>query len=160
VNAAGATSAGGAFISDPRTRTWAEPGGAVAGIRRAALVEKETAAADALGEARADGFEIGDALVDGAGPTAREFRPMGAHGRAVGGEFGELLGDFVERQSDVPGEDDEGDAEQDFKGGSGGGPRGERSDLMRRRSSEKGRAEAATALRATLRRSGAGRTDR
>ena len=51
-------------IADPVTRAGPQAGGAVAGVGELTAVEREAAAADALGEPELQALELGDALVD------------------------------------------------------------------------------------------------
>ena len=65
-------------------------GRAVLGVRDRAAVEREAAAADALGQADLQPLELGDPLVDARRPAARQARPVAPGRRAVGGQLGEL----------------------------------------------------------------------
>jgi hypothetical protein len=51
-------------VADPVAGTGAEPSSAVTRIGELAAVEREAAAADALGEPELEALELGDALVD------------------------------------------------------------------------------------------------
>src|SRR3954468_8586777 len=62
--------------------------GAVVRVRERTAVEREAAAADALGEALLEALELGDARVDADGPGARQLRPVGARRHAVLGQLG------------------------------------------------------------------------
>ena len=61
-------SAAGA-VADPVARAGTEPGGAIARVRQPAAVERQTAAADALGEPELEPLELGDPLVDPGAPA-------------------------------------------------------------------------------------------
>src|SRR3954451_9859601 len=97
-------------VADPVPRAGAEDGGAVAGVGEPAPVEREAAAADALGQAAPEAAELSDAVVDARAPGLREPVPVAPRGRAVGRQLGELVRDLIERQADLLGEDDERDA--------------------------------------------------
>ena len=99
-------------IAEPVARPGAEAGGAIVGIGELAAVEREAAAADALGEARLQALQLGDPLVDAAAPGGGEPRPVRRVGDTVRGQLGELGGDLVEGEADPLGEDDEGDPAQ------------------------------------------------
>jgi hypothetical protein len=51
-------------VTDPVARPWAAAAGAIVGVREAAAVQREAAAADALGQADLQTLELGDARVD------------------------------------------------------------------------------------------------
>jgi hypothetical protein len=97
-------------VADPVARAGAEAGSTVVGVGELAAVERETAAADALGEPELQALELGDALVDPRAPGGREVRPVLAGGGMVWRELRELKTDLLEPQPDALGEDDEGDA--------------------------------------------------
>ena len=103
---------GGLPVADPVARAGPVARGAVVRVGQAAAVERQAAAADALGQPRPEALELGDPVVDAVGPRARQALPVAARGGAVGRELGELLADLVERQPDPLGEDDEGDPPQ------------------------------------------------
>src|SRR5579875_588720 len=103
-------------IADPEAGAGAAGPGAVARIGERTAVERQAAAADALGEAGAQALELRDALVDPCGPCAREARPVPPAGGAVRGQLLELGGDLVEREPDPLREHDEGDPAQDGPG--------------------------------------------
>src|SRR5215471_15431929 len=94
----------------PRPRPRPLPRRAIAGVGEPAAIEREAAAADALGEARFQPPELGDPLADPRRPARRERRPVGPLGHAVVRQRGELGPDLLERQPDLLREDDEGDA--------------------------------------------------
>jgi hypothetical protein len=99
-------------VAEPEARARAALADAIAGVGEAAALEREAAAADALGEAEPEALELGDAIVDPRRPSAREARPVAARRRAVGGELAQLATDLLEREADPLGEDDEGDPPQ------------------------------------------------
>jgi hypothetical protein len=68
-------------------------------------IEREAAAADALGPAGPQPIKLGDALVDAPGPGARQLGPVGAVGDAVFRQLRELRADLVEGQPDALRED-------------------------------------------------------
>src|SRR5678815_5557613 len=86
---------------------------AVARIGQLTPIERKAAAADALGEAGLEPFELGDAVANPRGPTGREFRPVGALGHAIGRQLRQLLRDLLERQPDPLRKDDECDPPED-----------------------------------------------
>src|SRR4051794_31576246 len=100
-------------VADPVARPRPEAGGAVAGVRQVAAVERQAAAADALGQAALQAPELGDPLVDPRAPRRREAVPVAAGRGAVGRQLGELGADLLEREADALSEDDEGDPPQD-----------------------------------------------
>jgi hypothetical protein len=97
-------------VADPVARAGTESSGAVARIRELAAVEREAAAADALGEAEPQALELGDTLVDSRRPSGREACPVAAGGRLIGGKLRELGAYLLERQACPLREDDERDS--------------------------------------------------
>ena len=65
-------------VADPVARAGTESGGAVAGVAGPAAVEREAAAAGALGEPELEALELGDAVVDPRRPRCRAPRPVAA----------------------------------------------------------------------------------
>jgi hypothetical protein len=106
----------GGAVLEPVARPGPESGDPVAGVRELAAVERETPAADALGEAGPEPLELGDPLVDPRPPSSGEPCPVAARRHAVGRELAELCADLVERQTDPLGEDDERDPPEDRTG--------------------------------------------
>src|SRR5680860_1689938 len=83
-------------VADPVARAGAAPARPVVGVGQLAAVQRQAAAADALGEPRLEALELGDPLVDPRRPAARQARPVAAVGRAVGRQLGQLGPDLVE----------------------------------------------------------------
>ena len=75
-------------------------------------MQRQAAAADALAEAVAQALELSDPFVDTFAPLARQLDPVGSFRHAVPRQFGELGGDFGQRQANLLREHDEGDAPQ------------------------------------------------
>jgi hypothetical protein len=94
-------------VADPVARSGAPGAGAVVGVRETAAIEREAAAADALGQADLEALELGDSMVDPRGPPLGEARPVTAGRRAIRRQLGELRPDLIERQPDALGEDEE-----------------------------------------------------
>jgi hypothetical protein len=114
-------------VLDPEAWAGPEAGDPVAGVREPAAVERETAAADAFGEAGPEPLELRDSLVDPRPPGAGQTRPVAARRCSIRRKLGKLGADFVERQPDPLGEDDERDPPEHRAGISpvaGAGPRG------------------------------------
>src|SRR5262245_42376268 len=65
----------------PRARPLARR--AIARVRQAAAIERETAAADALRQPCLEPLQLGDPLADPLGPARGQLRPVGALGHAV-----------------------------------------------------------------------------
>src|SRR5690242_15208365 len=86
----------GPRIPEPVTGAGATAGGAVARVGEPAAIERQAAAADALGEAGLEPFELGDPLVDPLRPGGREPRPVAPLGRLVGRQLGELGADLLQ----------------------------------------------------------------
>src|SRR5688500_13688817 len=82
---------------------------AVVRVRELAAVEREAAAADALGQPGTQALELGDAVVDPGGPLARKARPVAAGGGAVWRQLGQLAADLLQAQPDPLRKDDERD---------------------------------------------------
>ena len=95
----------GALDPVPRTRSTTRSG--VPGVRQPAPVEREAAAADALGEAHAKALELGDARLDALGPAIRQSCPVRAVGHTTARQLRKLPADLLERQANPLGEDDE-----------------------------------------------------
>jgi hypothetical protein len=93
-------SAGGALVADPVASARALAGGAVVGVGEAAAIEREAAAADALGQPRLEPLELGDALVDPLRPGGGEARPVAALRRLVGRQLRQLRADLLEAEAD------------------------------------------------------------
>jgi hypothetical protein len=73
----------GRAVAYPVARAGAEASCPVAWVGELAALDRETAAADALGQPVLEALELRDALIDPGGPRARETRPISAGWRAV-----------------------------------------------------------------------------
>src|SRR5688500_13628323 len=93
---------------EPESRAGTRSADAVSGIGELALLQGETAAADALRESLPQPFELGDAIVNPSGPPGRQLRPVGALRHAIVRALRQLHADLIEREADLLGEDDEG----------------------------------------------------
>src|SRR5581483_7207698 len=82
----------------------------VARVGKLAAVERQAAAADALGEPGAQPFELGDARLNALRPGGGQLRPVVPLRHAVARQAGELVADLLERQPDLLREHDERDA--------------------------------------------------
>src|SRR5712691_9538561 len=82
-------------VADPVARAGTEAGSAVAGVGELAAVERQAAAADALGQAELEPPELGNALVDPRAPRCRETGPVAAGGRLMGRKLRELGSDLL-----------------------------------------------------------------
>ena len=79
---------------------------AIVWIRQATPIQRQAATTDALGEAGPQPLEFGQPRIDPLRPRAGKpgpLRPL----RDIAREFGQFRSDFVERQADVLGKDDE-----------------------------------------------------
>src|ERR1041385_8481118 len=94
------TSSAARPVSNPVSRTWPETRGSIVGVRQLAAIERQTAAADALGQSRPQPLELRDSLIDARSPLSREAGPVAPGWDAVGRQFGELRPDFVKAQPD------------------------------------------------------------
>jgi hypothetical protein len=83
---------------DPITGTGAAARGSIAWVRELAPIQRQTAAPDTFGEARPQAFELGDALVNPCGPTARQPGPVRSLRHVVPRQLGELGADLLDRQ--------------------------------------------------------------
>ena len=75
-------------------------GGAIVRIGQLAALQRQTAAADALGQPRLETLELGDLVVDPARPAARQPRPVALVRGSIGRQLCELAADLLERQTD------------------------------------------------------------
>src|SRR6185295_3329626 len=99
-------------VAEPVPRPRPAPRRAVARIGQLAALEREAAATDALGEAGLQALELGEPFLDARRPLARQAGPVAPPRHVVRRQPGELGADLVQRQPDLLGEDDEGDAPQ------------------------------------------------
>src|SRR5262249_35656982 len=97
----------------PVTRAGTAAAGAIPRIRVPAAVGRETAAADAAGQAVLEPLELRDPLLYPGPPSAREAGPVAPDGGPVVRELRQLAADLLEIQPDPLGEDDERHAPQD-----------------------------------------------
>jgi S-adenosylmethionine:tRNA ribosyltransferase-isomerase len=99
-------------LAEPVAGTRSAAAGPIPGVGELAAVERQAAAADALGEPALESLELGEPLLDARRPPGGEPGPVATGRHAIGGQLGQLGADLVERQPDPLGEDDEGDAPQ------------------------------------------------
>ena len=100
-------------VAEPEARPGTEAGHPVAGIGELAAIEGEAPAADALSQTGLEAAELCDSLVDPRFPAPGEVRPVAAPWGSVARKPRELDADFLEREPDTLGEDDEGDSAKD-----------------------------------------------
>src|SRR5688572_2639243 len=100
-------------VRHPVSRPRSEPGGAVAGVGEMAAIERQAAAADALGEPSPEAFQLGDALLDTGGPGAGKPGPVVSGRYPFRGKPGQLAGDLVQGEPDALGKDNERDPPED-----------------------------------------------
>src|SRR5262245_10080277 len=72
-------------IAHPEPRAGPGAGRPVVRVREPAAVQRQAAAADALGQPDLQALQLGDPVVDARAPAARQPRPVAAGRRAVAG---------------------------------------------------------------------------
>src|SRR5262249_8623369 len=97
----------------PVARTRTATSRPVAGIGELTAIQRQAAAADALGERRLEPLQLDDAGADPLRPLRREFGPVRTVGHAIPRKSYKLGPELVERQADPLRKDDERDAPND-----------------------------------------------